>query len=348
MVLLLIVPKTDCSKTCLLQRRGVPYPQGSIVNQPAGRHAAESESNRLASLLDASNGTAARRSRRQSTALVAVLVPVLAAMCVQWVLVLGLSRLPLVMLGVSLTFAAVVWVLRAATPAAAATGGLICFLVGLGTARLDRPILFSGLLPLAALFVLTFFSTRAGRARKARAGLAESRSGRAVNQVVANLGVAGLVAGGFLSILVDRFGPRPGPVGASLWAGPILLLAALAEATADTVSSEIGQAFGGAPVLVTSLRRVPAGTDGAVTVLGTAAGIFAAGLVALVGMFGLGLGGRVTVIAFAGGVAGLFFDTLLGATVERAGYLGNDLVNFVSTLFAVGVAEVLFVWCGGS
>jgi uncharacterized membrane protein len=42
-----------------------------------------------------------------------------------------------------------------------------------------------------------------------------------------------------------------------------------------------------------------------------------------------------------GACAGLFFDSLLGATVERRGWLGNDLVNFCSTLFAALVAEAL-------
>ena len=45
--------------------------------------------------------------------------------------------------------------------------------------------------------------------------------------------------------------------------------------------------------------------------------------------------------AFCGtlaGCAGLFFDSLLGATVERRGWLGNDLVNFASTVFAAVVA----------
>ena len=289
------------------------------------------------------------RGSRQSYALVAVLVPVLAAMCLQyipWILVRGLSHLVVVMLSVSLTFAAVVWALRAATPAAAGAGGLICFLVGLGTARLDRPVMASGLLPLATLFVLTFLCTRAGKARKLSARLAESAHGRATSQVVANLGAAGLIAGGVLSILVDRLGPRPAAIGPSLWSGPILLVAVLAEATADTVSSEIGQAFGGEPILVTTLRRVPAGTDGAVSLLGTGAGIAGAAVVTLAGTYALGLSLQATCIAFAGGVAGLFFDTLLGATVERAGYLGNDLVNFSSTLFAAAVTELLYICFG--
>lgn len=264
-------------------------------------------------------------------------------MCLQWFLVLGLSRMPLTMLGIALTFATLVWALRAATPAAAASGALICFLIGLGTASAQRSPLHSGLLPLAVLFVLTFAATRAGRARKVAAGLSEPRSGRATSQILANLGVAALVAGGFFSILIDRFGRGTPPIGDHLWSGPVLMLAALAEAAADTVSSETGQAFGGTPILLTTLRRVAPGTDGGITLLGTAAGLLAAAIVAFAGGIALDLGPRYTLIAFVAGSAGLFFDSVLGATLERRHFLGNDAVNFLSTLFAAVLSELFFL-----
>jgi uncharacterized membrane protein len=50
-------------------------------------------------------------------------------------------------------------------------------------------------------------------------------------------------------------------------------------------------------------------------------------------------------ISFAGAVFGLFFDSLLGATLERRGWLNNDAVNFLSTVsaaaFALGVLAVM-------
>jgi len=46
---------------------------------------------------------------------------------------------------------------------------------------------------------------------------------------------------------------------------------------------------------------------------------------------------QVLIVAVAG-VTGMLFDSLLGALFERKGYLNNDAVNFLGTVFAVGVA----------
>lgn len=247
--------------------------------------------------------------------------------------------------GISLTFGVVVWALRAATPMAAFLGSIVCFEVTASTGGFVASPFRSGLAPLMALFLLTFASTKAGKRRKVQLGVAEEKHGRNAAQIVANLGMAGLVIVCGVFTVFDVFCCRgvSGQYGFSVYAVPVALLAALCEATADTVSSEIGQAFGGAPVMLTTFRRVQAGTDGAVTVLGTVAGIFAAAMVAAVGKWAMRMDFRAAVIGFAGGVTGLFFDSLLGATVERKGWLGNDLVNFSSTVFAVVVALVLAV-----
>ena len=268
------------------------------------------------------------RDRWQSQVVVGVVVPLLLlAVAFGWTVALtaGLAMRVLFLeaLGISLVFAAIVWSLRAGTLAAALAGAAICFLITLaGGLDAGGSMLHTGLPPLVTLFALTFAATRAGRVRKLRAGLAESSSGRNVAQVIANLGTAGLIAAAGLLL------PRDEP----LWAIPVL--AALAEATADTVSSEIGQAFGGRPWLLTSLRRVEPGTDGAISLGGTGAGMLAAGVVALIGMRSMKLAPTLALVAWLAGCAGLLFDSLLGATAERRGWLGNDLVNFASTVFA--------------
>ncbi len=113
-------------------------------------------------------------------------------------------------------------------------------------------------------------------------------------------------------------------------------LAALAEAAADTVSSEIGQVLGGQPRMITTFRVAEAGRDGAVTVLGTLAGVMAAAAVAGAGCWALRGDWRLFELSCAGGIFGLLFDSLLGATLETFGWLNNDAVNFLSTASASG------------
>jgi uncharacterized protein (TIGR00297 family) len=122
----------------------------------------------------------------------------------------------------------------------------------------------------------------------------------------------------------------------------VMCVAALVEATADTVSSEIGQAFGGDPVLIAGLRRVEPGTDGGITFVGSGAGVAAGALVAIAGGWAIHLSLRAVLTTLGAGTCGLFFDSLLGATVERRGWIGNDLVNFTSTLFAATLAGVVY------
>jgi uncharacterized protein (TIGR00297 family) len=159
--------------------------------------------------------------------------------------------------------------------------------------------------------------------------------------VTANLGVAALVSSEFAHTWLsgaDWFA-RTGLGSAPLWFAAAT--AALAEAAADTVSSEVGQVMGRRPRMITTLRRSAAGTDGAITLAGTLAGVAAAGIVALAGSLALGGGKNLLVASWAGGVFGLLFDSLLGATIERRGWLNNDLVNFLSSGSAAAFALLL-------
>lgn len=287
----------------------------------------------------------------QSRVLVWVMGTVLVGLSV-WTLLLGWPMTihsPLFgAVAVSACFAGLVWRLRSATPGGAVSGGMTCLLLMFGTASYGDSIARTALTPLLLLFVLTFVSTRAGRRKKAKAGLAESRRGRSASQVIANLSAAALCVTPVAYVGIHawaRFFDSSVPV--QLWieeAMKVMCLAALAEATADTVSSEIGQAYGGAPVMLLSLRRVEPGVDGAVTLLGTVAGVAGSVLVGVAGAWAMHLSARVVGISVGAGVLGLFFDSVLGGTVERRGWLGNDLVNFSSTVFAAGVAGWVYCW----
>jgi uncharacterized protein (TIGR00297 family) len=257
------------------------------------------------------------RDRLQSRVLVGVVVPLLivGTVAVYRPLAAG-SAVPLLC---SLAFALIVWLLRSATLPAAGVGFLVCAILARAPIVWEAfdalPVYRPAIPALVTLFVLTFAATRFGRKKKERRGVAEARSGRRASQIVANLGVAALC------VFIGWYDG---------------CIAALAEATADTVSSEIGQALGGPTWMLTTLRRVPSGRDGGMSVAGTAAGIISAGLVVMAGSLHHVLWPDKALV-FAAACAGLFFDSLLGATVERRGWLGNDLVNFSSTFFAAAV-----------
>ena len=153
-------------------------------------------------------------------------------------------------------------VVRGVTNSGALAGAVSCFVLYLG----GGPGAFAALV---TVFALAWITTRLGYARKQKLGTAERREGRKASQVLANLGVATACAASSI-VSHDR---------------AIFLLAmaaALSEAAADTVSSEVGQAFGEKARLVTTWRSVPAGTDGGVSLIGTAAGMAAAGIVSSV------------------------------------------------------------------
>jgi uncharacterized protein (TIGR00297 family) len=248
-------------------------------------------------------------------------------------------------IGISTAFACLVLALRAATPAGALSGGMICLILLSGTSSSQYPIVRCALTPLAVLFVLTFLATRAGRQKKMKAGLAEGRRGRSAAQVIANLSIAALSVSSLGFSLVMGGKTCCGTPYHKTWVYPamtLMCLSALVEATADTVSSEMGQAFGGDPLMIVGLHRVPPGTDGAVTALGSGAGVVAGVLVALAGGWAMRLNVGGVLIALGAGICGLFFDSFLGATLEQRGWIGNDLVNFTSTLFAAVLAAGVY------
>ena len=240
-------------------------------------------------------------------------------------------------LGLSALLGVVTWGLRAATPAAAATGAAITAALMFSTAPSPFDPWHTALVSVLAVSLLAFAATRTGRARKEKLGTAEKRRGRSASQVAANLGIAALACGEAAKIWL--FGTRWLTHGFTpLFAAA---LAALAEAAADTVSSEIGQVLGGRPRMITSLRSVNPGRDGAVSLPGTLAGMAAGAVVAALGTYALRGGMRLFWMSCAGAVFGLFFDSLLGATLEERGWLNNDAVNFLSTAGAAGVALAL-------
>lgn len=178
-----------------------------------------------------------------------------------------------------------------------------------------------------ALFVVGGSAlTHLGYRSKERSGIAEAHGGRrGVKNALANGGVALLCA--LLAALIPS------------QAFTAAFVASLGAAFADTAESEVGQLYGRAPRLITTLRKVPPGTDGAVSLSGTLAGLAAAGFTALLGL-ALGLvAGPGTALLIAGAAfLGTVADSLVGALAPR---LGNELTNVFCTLVAATLAFFL-------
>ena len=248
-------------------------------------------------------------------------------------------------LGLSLLLGVAAFKTRSATPPAAATGAVINASLMFSTVVFPYHPWQTALMPVLAVLVLTSLATRFGRHRKERLGTAEKRLGRGAAQVAANLGMAALLfEPAIRSWVTDAPWVSRGNVVAAIPAFSVGL-AALAEAAADTISSELGQVLGGAPRMITTLRLVEAGTDGAISFAGSLAGVIAAGLVACAGTWALQGNLAMLMASWAGGVFGLLFDSWLGATLERRGWLNNDGVNFLSTgsaaAFTLGLLMVM-------
>ena len=191
---------------------------------------------------------------------------------------------------------------------------------------------------LLAFFGLGGLAAKFRYDEKRAAGVAEAnlgaRGGRNVlgNAAVALVAVIGYAASGDIGI--DR---------------ALFLFAfagSLSTAMSDTLSSEIGVLFR-QPRLITTLEAVDPGTDGAVSVEGSLAGIAGAFVVAAIAALTLGVGPLGGLVIVVSGVAGMFADSVLGAAIEGR-WIGNQAVNFLATLVggitgataAVGVGVV--------
>ncbi len=112
--------------------------------------------------------------------------------------------------------------------------------------------------------------------------------------------------------------------------------ASFAAKLADTFGSEIGKRWGRTPRLITTLRRVDPGTEGAISMEGTLASAVGSLLMAVV-MWALALLPSLSwmwLVAVVGLVATLA-ESVLGAVAQtRLSWMSNELVNALQTSFA--------------
>jgi uncharacterized protein (TIGR00297 family) len=188
---------------------------------------------------------------------------------------------------------------------------------------------YAGICLLGAFFILGTLATSHKKELKAKLhaeGLHQQT--RNAGQVLANGGVAAL-----LSILAIA-----DPAHAATYL--IMLAGGLASAASDTLSSELGVVYARNHYNILTFRKEQAGPDGVISLEGTLLGLAGALAIALVYAFFKGFSSAVLFITLAG-VMGNLLDSVLGASLERKHYIGNDAVNFFNTLFAALVALLL-------
>ncbi len=191
---------------------------------------------------------------------------------------------------------------------------------------------------LVLFFVAGSAATKLGYSRKASLGVAQEAKGRrGAKHAFANCGAAAIAAVLYWLLAKD---------GGAAWV-LAAFTGAFATALFDTVSSEVGQLYGKHPFLITTFRPVPVGTDGAISVEGTAAGLAAA---VVMGALGAALGLYPWVSALfvaAGAFVGTTFESIIGALGSTRQRINNELLNFLNTLVGGAAAGLLcFLFAG--
>ena len=184
----------------------------------------------------------------------------------------------------------------------------------------------------------------------------DKRGARGFRNVIAN-GAVALVAS-----VLNFFYPSP--------ILPVVFVAAIASASADTLATEIGLLSKAKPVLITRPSSVtPPGISGGVTLLGELSAFVGSAAMALLA-FALGIipFTSVIILAAAAGFVGCTLDSLLGSTIQSlyscqvcnaftektlhcgkptrrikgVAVIGNNEVNLLSDVGAALVASLAF------
>jgi len=239
----------------------------------------------------------------------------------------GAARGFLVALSVNVVVSGIALALRLVRPSGALAGALLgTVILAFGTAPLY--------LLLWVFFGVGTLATRFRKARKEAMGKAEEKGGRrGAENVLANVSVAAFCA------LIAGLGPN----------GDIFRLAAaaaLATALMDTVGTEIGQAIASPTALLPDFRRVPPGTDGALSAAGTLAGFAAAALLAAAGVASLLLTTEGAVAVVLAACLGTVLESLLGRDGAPWRVSNGHVLNFMNTLAGAVAAPALLAAAG--
>ena len=174
--------------------------------------------------------------------------------------------------------------------------------------------------------------TRIGMKQKEAEGIAEKRSGQRGPENVWGSALTATICA-LLTLFVD-----------SAWQSLLLLgyVASFSTKLSDTTASEVGKAYGKSTFLITTLKPVPRGTEGAISLEGTLAGIVGSLLIAVLA-WGLGMidVSGIGLCAIAAFIA-TNIESLIGATLQNQwDWLTNEVVNGINTFIGAAIAIFL-------
>ena len=196
---------------------------------------------------------------------------------------------------------------------------------------------WQGYLVVGFYFLVGSGITFVGKAQKEAMDIAEKRSGaRGPENVWGSAFIATLCALGVLLISLVGQGEELIPL---LRLGYV---ASFCTKLSDTCASEIGKAYGKRTFLITTLKPVPRGTEGAVSLEGTLAGIAASIAIALVAR-SVGMVSPIgIVLCIVAAFIATNLESVIGATLQSDfDWMTNEVVNVLNTLIGAIVAMLL-------
>ena len=194
---------------------------------------------------------------------------------------------------------------------------------------------WNGWFSICIYLLLGTLVTKIGYKNKASRGIAESRGGKRGPENVWGSAATGCS----LSLL------------SCIWPDYLTLFmvgfaASFTAKLSDTFSSEIGKRFGKRTFLITTLRPVAPGTEGAISIEGSLAGLLGSLIMTIV-MFNLSIisGLSVACIVLFSGYIATIVESYIGAEVQnKFEWLTNELVNSIQTSLSAIISIFLYLY----
>jgi uncharacterized protein (TIGR00297 family) len=180
-----------------------------------------------------------------------------------------------------------------------------------------------------AFFILGSFATKYKYGYKRKLGIEQGQGGaRGYRNVFAN-GIAASAAAVLYGVFV-----RPEFI--------VLYIGCVATAAADTLASEIG-VTGGTPYMITTFKKVPIGSNGGITLTGELVSLLGGLAISLVALSLNVITPEMAAVCTIAGFVGTNIDSIIGATLENRGYVGNAGTNLIATIGGGVCAVALFL-----